>query len=112
MLESAQQLLDGLVVYKDKMIKNLQLTNGLILTEAVMMDLAPILGKQKAHDLLHSLFNKATKESLTLRECLMEEPLVLNSISSKRLGELLNPQNYLGAIDTIIDQAVYTRLAN
>lgn len=100
----ANKLLDGLVIHKDRMLRNLQITNGFILSEALMIELAPSIGKQKAHDLLHQLAMKATETKATLLEVVKEEPLIMNSISSKRLDELMNPYNYLGMARSVVEK--------
>ena len=49
-LAQAQFMLSGLIVDQDAMKRNLHSTRGLIVAEAVMMGLAPALGRQHAHD--------------------------------------------------------------
>ncbi len=102
----AKKLLDGLVVHKDRMLQNLQISNGLILSEALMMELAPLIGKQKAHDLLHQLALKVIENKTNLMQAVLEEPLIAQSISSDRLEELLDPHNYLGLAQSMVENVI------
>ncbi len=43
----------GLIVDQKKMAENLDISRGLIVAEAVMMGLAPDLGRQEAHDVVY-----------------------------------------------------------
>ena len=53
-LAQAKFTLEGLVVDESRMRRNLDLTQGLIVAEAVMMGLAPHLGRQNAHDIVYA----------------------------------------------------------
>jgi 3-carboxy-cis,cis-muconate cycloisomerase len=52
----------GLEVDEKRMRANLELTNGLVVSEAVMMGLGPHLGREKAHDLVYDLCREALKQ--------------------------------------------------
>jgi 3-carboxy-cis,cis-muconate cycloisomerase len=53
-LHQAKFALGGLIVDEARMKQNLNVSNGLIVAEAVMMGLAPYIGRQQAHDLVYS----------------------------------------------------------
>ena len=52
-LAQTRLMLAGLTIDAGRMKRNLGLTGGLIVTEAVMMGLAPAIGRQKAHDVVY-----------------------------------------------------------
>ena len=58
-LNQSKLLARGLEVNEKKMRANLDLTNGMIVSEAVMMGLGPYLGRQRAHDLVYDICRKA-----------------------------------------------------
>src|SRR5437868_6624579 len=58
-LAQAKFMLEGLVVDESRMRANLDLTQGLIVAEAVMMGLAPQLGRQQAHDVVYEACREA-----------------------------------------------------
>src|ERR1700741_759200 len=73
-LAQACFVLEGLEVDADRMRANLDATRGLIVSEAVMMGLAPKMGRDKAHDVLYALIpdpamgNKSLAQMLLARE--------------------------------------------
>ncbi|HEY5309231.1 MAG TPA: 3-carboxy-cis,cis-muconate cycloisomerase, partial [Casimicrobiaceae bacterium] len=54
-LAHARFLVEGLEVNVERMRANLDMTNGLVVSEAVMMGLAPYLGREHAHDLVYDI---------------------------------------------------------
>lgn len=98
----ASDLLKHLEVYPEKMKENLMKTNGFIMAEAVMMQLAMKIGKQEAHDLIHNLIEQAQKENKTFKEVL-EQNQITKQYSKKEIDSWLDPQNYLGETENMID---------
>jgi 3-carboxy-cis,cis-muconate cycloisomerase len=93
-LVQTYSLLQGLEVHEDAMQKNLQITNGAIVSEAVMMELGKTIGRQYAHDLVYDLCRKAQLDNRPLVDLLDEHEEV--KLSRKELGKLCDPTNYLG----------------
>jgi 3-carboxy-cis,cis-muconate cycloisomerase len=69
-LKQAIFVLEGLEVHADRMAANLDLTHGLIVSEAVMMGLAPTLGRDRAHDLVYAVCRQALEQERPLAELL------------------------------------------
>jgi 3-carboxy-cis,cis-muconate cycloisomerase len=91
------------------MRKNLDLTGGLIVAEAVMMALAEHTGRQAAHDLVYGACRAALDKGSTLLEELKRRPEVTEHLSAKRLAELTNPVNYLGSAPAMVTRALRGR---
>lgn len=93
----------GLVVNTDAMMANLCSTRGLIVGEAVMMSLAPFMGRQNAHDVVYD----CCKESIETKTPLLDVLLTRNKITEKmdkdKLASLCDPTNYFGASQTMVD---------
>jgi 3-carboxy-cis,cis-muconate cycloisomerase len=89
-----------------KMRENLDLTRGLIYSEAVSMALAKELGRSQAHQLLETAIQQAQKEKRHLREVLAQDPQVAKHLNSAQLDDLFDPRKHLGAAETIVDQLV------
>jgi 3-carboxy-cis,cis-muconate cycloisomerase len=102
-LSQASFLTKGLEINPENMNKNLGITNGLIVSEAVMMGLAPHIGRQRAHDLVHEAVLDAIAQKVTLYEVLSTLPEIINHISLERLAELVDPQNYTGLAGEMVD---------
>ncbi|MBP8109584.1 MAG: adenylosuccinate lyase, partial [Caldilineaceae bacterium] len=95
-----------LVVYPGAMARNLLLTNGQIVAEAVMMRLGESIGRQQAHDLVYEACEAAIKESASLYEVLVRNEEVMANIPPARLAELLDPANYVGLAPFFVDQII------
>ena len=104
-LSQADFALSGLVVNTNAMQRNLNSTRGLIVAEAVMMELAAHIGRQKAHDIIYESC-KATierEDHSTLYNTLIQNEQVSNAIKEDRLRQLCEPTNYLGAAGLMVD---------
>jgi 3-carboxy-cis,cis-muconate cycloisomerase len=105
-LAQAKFMLEGLVVDESRMRANLDLTQGLIVAEAVMMGLAPHLGRQTAHDLVYEACREALGQGRSLLDVLKENPAVSAALAPDRLRALCDPASYLGTAPAMVDQVV------
>ncbi|MEO8938691.1 MAG: adenylosuccinate lyase family protein [Burkholderiaceae bacterium] len=95
-LHQSAFLLRGIAVDTDRMKRNLDLTGGLIVAEAVMMGLAPEIGRQAAHDVVYDACRDAIEQRTSLFDALMKEEPIVRRLGVQRLRELTDPANYLG----------------
>ncbi|KAL4801200.1 L-Aspartase-like protein, partial [Aspergillus unguis] len=98
--------LGGLVVKEDSMSRNLHSTRGLIVGEAVMMGLAPVLGRNKAHDVVYEACKTAIEEDRSLLNVLQQNPDLTETLPIERLAALCDPLQYLGASQQMVDAVV------
>ncbi|KAL2843036.1 L-Aspartase-like protein [Aspergillus pseudodeflectus] len=98
--------LGGLVVKVDSMSRNLHSTRGLIVGEAVMMGLAPVLGRQKAHDVVYDACKTAIEGNRSLLEVLQENSELNKTLPADQLASLCDPLQYLGASQRMVDAVV------
>lgn len=105
-LEQAVYMLNGLEVKPDNMRKNLDMTRGLIVAEAVMMGLAPQLGRQTAHDVVYDACRVANTQNLSLLDALLTNETVTAKLSRKELETLTEPSNYTGLAPVMVDRAL------
>ena len=103
-LHHARLMLEGLIVDPARMRRNLDLTGGLIVAEAVMMALAEHTGRQQAHDLVYGACRAALDKGTTLLAELKRRPEVTRHLKPKRLAELVDPAGYLGSAAKMIDR--------
>ena len=96
-LKAAREALEGLEVRPEAMRRVLGLTGGLIVAEAVMMGLAPALGRQVAHDVVYDCCRTALARGTDLLEALEADPRVAGNLDRMELERLVDPANYLGA---------------
>ncbi|MGH7210623.1 MAG: class-II fumarase/aspartase family protein, partial [Acetobacteraceae bacterium] len=107
----ARALAEGLVVDPDRMRRNLDASGGLIMAEAVMMGLAPSLGREAAHHVVRRACDRALAEHVSLHDALLREPAVAEWLDAAAIARLTEPANYLGAADAFIDRVLATARA-
>ncbi|MED7668819.1 3-carboxy-cis,cis-muconate cycloisomerase [Pseudomonas moraviensis subsp. stanleyae] len=105
-LQQARLLADGLEVDAARMARNLELTQGLVLAEAVSIVLAQRVGRDTAHHLLEQCCKRAVAEQRHLRAVLADEPQVTAELSGAELDDLLDPAHYLGQAQGWVERAV------
>ena len=105
-LRQARFLVEGLIVDAGRMRRNLDLTGGLIVAEAVMMALARHTGRGEAHDIVYGACRAALDKGTTLLEELERNADVTRHFDKKRLAELTDPVNYLGSAEAMVDRAL------
>jgi 3-carboxy-cis,cis-muconate cycloisomerase len=105
-LQQARLLAEGLEVDAARMARNLDLTQGLVLAEAVSIVLAQRVGRDTAHHLLEQCCKRAVAEQRHLRAVLGDEPQVTAQLGSAELDNLLNPAHYLGQAQVWVERAV------
>lgn len=103
-LAQARFLVEGLRVDPEAMRANMDLTRGLIVSEAVMMGLAPALGRQAAHDLVYEACRIATDERRALLDVLLDMPEVTAKLDRDALAALCEPGNYVGEAPEMVDR--------
>jgi 3-carboxy-cis,cis-muconate cycloisomerase len=101
-LAAAREALEGLEVNEEAMQHNLSATGGLIVAEAVMMGLAPQLGRQVAHDVVYDCCRESLATGDSFLETLGRHPEIKDTIGHERLAELVDPANYLGSAPEMV----------
>lgn len=105
-LGQARFMLAGLEVKTERMRENLDMTRGLIVAEAVMMGLAPALGRQVAHDVVYAACRVANDENVSLLDALLRDTQVTERLPRSRLEQLTDPANYLGLAPQMVDRVL------
>lgn len=103
-LHQARFMLEGLIVEPDAMRRNLDITGGLIVAEAVMMALAPHTGRGAAHDLVYAACRTALDKRTPLIDQLRLMPEVACHFDEAGLRRLVDPAAYLGTAREMIDR--------
>ncbi|MDI9608738.1 MAG: adenylosuccinate lyase [Candidatus Verstraetearchaeota archaeon] len=107
MLTTMERVLKNLRVFPENMMRNLNLTRGAILSEAVMMALARKgMGRQAAHETLRKASVRAFNEGRRLKDVLADMKEVTALLTAKELEELLKPENYIGKASELVERAV------
>ncbi len=105
-LHQANFALGGLVVDTARMAANLGLSKGLIVAEAVMMRLAPFIGRQQAHDVVYAACRVVNDSGRPLAEVLAEDGEVARHFDRAALDRLTDPASYLGLAPAMVDRVL------
>lgn len=71
-----------------------------------MMGLAPITGRQSAHDRVYAGCREAAETGKSLYEVLVKVPDVAGPLGLDRLRSLTDPANYLGSAGAMVDRVL------
>ena len=97
-------VLEGIEVHADRMRANLDATRGLIVSEAVMMGLAPKMGRERAHDVLYAIIHDPAMGDKSLAEMLLARDDVMANLSEPEIRRLTDATNYLGLSELMVDR--------
>jgi len=100
-------IISGMEVDEDRMLKNLKLTRGLIMSEAVMLALVRKgMGRQEAHELVRRLAIKSRSEGTEFKKVLMEDEIVRRFLTEREIDSALDPRRYLGTAVEQVEKAI------
>nr|WP_313116094.1 3-carboxy-cis,cis-muconate cycloisomerase [Pseudomonas guguanensis] len=105
-LQQALLVVPGLEVDAARMRANLELTQGLVLAEAVSIALAQKIGRDAAHHLIEQCCKQAVREGAHLRTVLGANAEVSAQLSADELDRLLDAAHYLGQARRWVERAV------
>jgi 3-carboxy-cis,cis-muconate cycloisomerase len=108
-LAQTKFVVTGLQVNEKKMRENIDITKGLVMSEAVMMGLGPTLGRNKAHDLVYDVCRLVVKTGRPLIDLLVEDKEISKHASRAELEKMLDPANYLGVAGEMVDRVLASR---
>ncbi|RRU78641.1 3-carboxy-cis,cis-muconate cycloisomerase [Serratia marcescens] len=99
-------LVNGLEVHEAAMRRNLALTQGQIMAESVSLALAPLLGRQQAHQHIAQCCRQAQATQQSLLTLLCADAEVSSRLSREALETLLDPANATGSAQRFIQQVL------
>jgi 3-carboxy-cis,cis-muconate cycloisomerase len=105
-LHQAKFALGGLIVDDKRMAQNLAMSKGLIVAESVMMQMAPFIGRQEAHDVVYAACRVVNEKGGTLAEVLMQDKTVTAHFDRAAIDKMTDPANYLGAAPAMVDKVL------
>jgi len=101
------RVLSNLEVDEEKMRKNVDITEGRAMAEAVMITLTRKgMDRQKAHELLRRLAIKSASEKKPFKEILVNDENIRSLLTEKEIDHALNPRNYLGTAVKQVEAAI------
>jgi 3-carboxy-cis,cis-muconate cycloisomerase len=106
-LERLLELLNGLVVDREAMRRNLDRTQGLLMAEAVSMAVSEKVGKTRAHSMVEEASRRAIAQRITLREAVEADDALMQQVRPDQLEDLFDPLHYLGDTRKMIDAVLH-----
>ena len=100
----APRLLGSLVVKPENMLRNLERSGGVVLSEAVMMAVAEKIGRDRAHVLVLEISRDAAARKVSFRDAVAAHPEVRRRLSPRRLAAALDYRNSLGLATEFVDR--------
>jgi 3-carboxy-cis,cis-muconate cycloisomerase len=108
-LRHAREMLGGLEVGEAAMRRNLDRTGGLIVAEAVMMGLAPHLGRSRAHDVVYECCRESLDKGTPFVDALAAHSDIAGAMKRKQIEKLADPANYLGSAPEMVERYLAAR---
>jgi 3-carboxy-cis,cis-muconate cycloisomerase len=105
-LKQSRAVLEGLEVDAEAMRRNIDMTGGLVMSEAVMMGLGPFIGREFAHDLVYDLCRESLASKKPLIDLLAAHPEIKRHVDRPALERMLDPANYLGQSGVMVDRVL------
>lgn len=108
-LEKSVDILENLIVYPEKMEKNLFHLKGLMLSESVMMHLGQKMGRMSAHDIVYKICMAVFERGSSMEEALLAQPEVMQYFTESEIQQMLEPHHYIGLATTFVDRVLAKR---
>lgn len=103
-LRAIVDIAEGLEVDTERMRANLDISQGLIMAEAVSVALAGKIGKQEAHKLIEEACRQAAKQKRHLRDVLSADKRVTAQLPATEIVKLFAPEAYTGVAGDFIER--------
>ena len=105
-LKQSRAVVEGLEVDAAAMMRNIEMTGGLVMSEAVMMGLGAYIGREYAHDLVYDLCRESLAKKTPLIDLLADHPEIRRHVDRAALESMLDPANYLGQSGVMVDRVL------
>ncbi len=105
-LASTIAALQGLVVKKDNMLKNLDKLGGLLLSEKLMFELSNELGKQTAHHILYEISMEALENKFPFRDLLLKDERIMKAYTPEQLESIFDYESYIGLAPDKVEEVL------
>jgi adenylosuccinate lyase len=107
LLARTENLIDRLLVYPERMKKNLESTGGLIFSGQLLLDLAEAgMSREDAYRLVQVHAMKAWKEDLIFRDEIAKDTAIAALLSPETLDKTFDYQRQLGNVDAIFKRVL------
>ena len=107
LLAKTTSLLEKLLVYPARMIKNLESTGGLIFSGQLLLDLTESgMSREEAYRLVQSHAMRSWREDLIFRDEVAKDPAISGRLSTETLEKTFDLYRQLSNVDAIFDRVI------
>ena len=107
LLSKTATLIEKLMVYPKRMLKNLESTGGLIFSGQLLLDLAESgMSREDAYRLVQSHAMRAWKEELVFRDEVAKDPEITTRLAPERLAAAFDYTRQLANVDAIFSRVL------
>ena len=107
LLAKSTDLIDRLLVYPERMKKNLESTGGLIFSGQLLLDLAEAgMLREDAYRLVQSHAMRSWKEDLVFRDEVAKDPEITKLLTADKLAKTFDYTRQLGNVDAIFKRVL------
>ena len=104
-LNRLKNILSNMNVYPQKMLKNLNISNGLIFSQRVMMELTKCgFSREKAYRIVQKNAQNSHKKNISFYDSLLKDPLINKKISNKDLKKMFDLKYHTKKINVIFNR--------
>ena len=95
-------ILDKMIIYPEKMLKNLNITKGLIFSQELMLELTKTgLSRERSYKMVQSYAKKCFAENLDLFNVIQSDKYIMSKIPSKRLKAIFSYSKHFRNVNLI-----------
>ena len=106
-IAKCDRVMSRLVVDRDRMLKNIEAQNGLVMAEKIMLALVDSgMPRDQAHEVLRSSSMKALENGTNLKDVCSDDARIRGVFDEDELNHLFLPSSHLGVSGEIVDNAV------
>jgi len=105
-LAHARSIAEGMTIDTERMRRNIDLTGGLIMAEAIATALIPSIGRAAAEAMLARACDRSIAERVPLSTIIRTDPELRPHLNDAEVDRLTNPALYLGSAGTFVDRLV------
>ncbi len=102
----AAVLLEGLVVDRERMMKNIEAQRGFVFAEPVMRALADRIGKHTAHDVVYEASMKGVESGMEFVDALLADQRVARHLDRQEIEGLFDLRQVMGAAPEFVDRVL------
>ncbi|MGQ9513581.1 MAG: adenylosuccinate lyase [Thermoproteota archaeon] len=106
-LKSISRVLEELIVNEERMLRNLNMGGGIVVSEAVMLSLIRKgMARREAHELVSRLTSESIKSNKPFSKLIRSRPEIRKLLSESEIEACLDPRNYTGLAEELIDRVL------